>query len=131
MVSAAAQRQEIYVWTLNNRTGANIDYRTVSCLLLPKADILLKLPKNPIQEVNSSLWDIPSVMLSYCLVRVCTHSSSCNVEICSNNLTQAHTHTHSAVSTHMQTFASRAGLQSSNMCLTSRWRSGGRADSQF
>lgn len=45
MVSAAVQRQEVYVWILNNRTGANIDYYTASCLLLPEAEMLLKLAK--------------------------------------------------------------------------------------
>lgn len=100
MVSAAVQRQEIYGWVLNNRTGANIDRYTASCLLLPEAEFLLKLTKKHIRQVNSSLWDIPPVTLSCCLGRVCTHSSSCNVEISSNDFTCTHTHTFSSKYTH-------------------------------
>lgn len=65
MVSAAMQRLEINVWILNNRTGANIDYYTASCVLLPEAEFLLKLTKNHIHQVNSSLWDIPPVVILF------------------------------------------------------------------
>lgn len=45
MVSASVQRQEIYVWTLNNRTGANIDYRTVSVFVVAQSTYFIKLSK--------------------------------------------------------------------------------------